>query len=231
MSILRIGHHKLTLEKPEKIEVSNPFRYLSTHLNHFREEDRKWVAPYLQKIEWCKAIDRLEYATDESQYQKLKSQYIKESDVLYETNPERLKERITAYEHQNGLSNTKRYTRINIPGYWNAITYYDLEYKEGFYASDAGYYHVAYRINLLSTAFLKDVIQNDDIFYFMGYNYFEKAYNAINFGKESDVIEEVEKIRNQFKEQFINSYEKGISFLDITYDKKNIIRDIRTRTI
>ncbi len=218
---IRISHHKLTREKPNKIYASNRFRYLSKHLSKFKKGDQKLVESYLQMIEWCRPIDRIEYATNESQYQRLKRIYIKESDIIYETNPERLEERIAVYEHQKGLVTAKRYTMLDIPGYWNMITYYDLEYKEGFYATDEGFYSITYHKKAIKSTFLQDLIRNDETFYFMDFEYFDKAYRSINFALTSDVKKN-KVLMKQFKDQFIMNYEKGKSFLGIPYNKEDV---------
>lgn len=208
---LDITHYKLTLEEPNVVNSMNVGRNLLCDLKFFKTEEIKYVQPFIQQIEICKVRERIWYANDEKQYQNfLKSKVAENNNIIFEKDPIELRTKIESEEKKRGLNLLKNY-EVNVID-WSTINYYEFEFEEGFYCIEVGYQRKG-----VNNSFWKRFKNENNIYNFMCKQDFEHAYNSIDFYWDSDTNEDVQLRKKLFKENFMDKYTEGESYLSLSY--------------
>jgi len=207
---LDLSHRKLTFREPEYVDSFNVGRNLLEKLNFFKPEERSNVTPFIQPIRLCVVKDIIWYAQTETQYHKfLNSKVSLKNEIIFEPDQAKLKSIILETEKAKGLTSMDKYERNTID--WNTISYYEFEIKEGFYSI-----YVGEQRKGVNKSFWERFMNNDGIHYYMAFEDFMHSYQAIDFYWDSDTHEDVEKRRELFRENFINKYVKGESYLSVS---------------
>ncbi len=148
---------------------------------------------------------------NEKQYQNfLKSKVAENNTIIFEVNPIELRTKIELEEKKRGLNLLKKYD-VNVID-WSTINYYEFELEEGFYCIEVGYQRKG-----VNNSFWKRFKNEDDIYNFMSKQDFEHVYNSINFYWDSDTKEDALLRKKLFKENFMDKYIGGESYLSLSY--------------
>ena len=140
----------------------------------------------------------------------MNSKVSKESDIIFETDKEKLKLEIQKQEKLKGLDALNKF-EVNVIN-WNTINYYEFEIVDGFYNIEVGYQRKG-----VNKSFWERFKNADEIYNFMCYDDFQHVYRSIDFYWESYTKDDVELRRTNFKENFLEKFIDGESYISLSY--------------
>ncbi len=208
---LDIYHTKATLEKPTIIdphgldiitEEGFPNMGFDVPFSHFDK--------YIQKIDYPKIIKK---ATLMKEGENLDDTFgwfnDGNSEIIFYENPDSLEQKTKEYELKNNLNKLHRNLSTNSET-WDLLYHYEFIEKTGFYITDEGCQRKGMNADFNS-------FYQDDKYNFVLKEDFEKAYQCIDYYWEFDTDEELAMRRKNFKENFLDKYEFGASYLALSY--------------
>jgi len=211
---LDITHNKIRKSLPDPVN----------HLNQgcFYEDDFKLFKSIAQiehqvhEIIYCNIIKTFELVEEEKDFDDLTKRNKFNLEYNYPirnfrlvTNEKEKTESLREFEQANNLNGLFKYSK---KGKWQAIQYYEIETKLGFYYEEIGYQRKGINDNLW-----KYFNPELDIYCFTDKSDFLNVYKCIDKYWDSDTKEIIQKRKEDFKRKFIDQYELGKSYLAISY--------------
>lgn len=165
---------------------------------------------YIQKID-CANVLKTAIIVKEEQYLAYTMDWFKEDDyqVFYEKTDALLNQQLREYESKNNLKQLLHHLEEG-PKQWYLLYYYEIEKKVGFYEVEAGYQRKGMNVDF-------GYFYQDDKCEFVLREDFERAYKCIDYFWESDTEEDLINRKKNFKENFLDKYEFGASYLSVSY--------------
>ncbi len=213
---LDIIHNKATLKKPspdtvgyfcnDDLVIEEEFDSFNVPFGHFEK--------YIQQVEYV-VIERTIVVVQNKKFlAAAKSRF---NDIEYfviapKTNEEE-QEQIHTYIHQEGLGFLEEYHRepSSQEVQWKFVELYRIDHKTGFYTHDVG--HQRKGVN----GRFWERFNVDNIYCFALQEDFEYAYSCVDFYWQSDTKEDVRERKRLFKENFVDTFELGASYLYLSY--------------
>lgn len=207
---LDILHNKATLQRPITTEpyelgvagvTEDAFYCFDVPFSHFEK--------YIQKIDRPKIIKKGVVVNDASYLEKaIRTFKNTDCEIFFEKTENSLKQKLMEYESKNKLTQLSRHY-IEVAKGWSPLYYYEVIKKVGFYIIEAGYQR-------------KGMNSNFRYFYQDGKNSFvlredfERAYECIE-AYWDQTKEQTANRKNDFKQNFLDNYEFGASYLFVSY--------------
>ena len=207
---LDIYHYKLTKNRPPNIGYSNEGIYLKKGFSKFKERDWKIIEPFVMEVEYFNCAKSIFFSTIPSEIDFLTKE-LKEVDIISARNKSELEKKIKFHEEKYNLNKYNKEINNSTPP-WNRIRYFNKEIKIGFYTENVGYQRKG-----ITNKFWEDFDFKETYhFYFMEED-FLKAYSAIGHCWDSDSEKDVQLRKMKFKTDFIDNYEYGKSFMQLSF--------------
>lgn len=206
---LDISHIKATLNKPVTTDpyelggmTEDTFNGFDVPFTHFEK--------YIQKIDCANILKTAILVKNENDLEYVKEWFkVNDYEILFENNQDSLEKKLREYELRNKLG--KLHNHIDkSPQKWDLLYHYEIIKKTGFYEVEEGYQRKGMNSDF-------GYFYQNDKSEFVLKDDFERAYKCIDFYWESDTKEELILRKRNFKENFIDKFEFGASYLSVSY--------------
>ncbi len=201
-------HIKATLKQPETTDVyqwksvtEENFHGFNVLFRHFEK--------YIQDITCTEIMETIIQVKDEEAFKRIKKwkkdplmieEFNIDHQIFFNPDKDKLSNEVETYEKEQGL------TKFHIQEQGMFKKYYKIVKKRGFYI-----YHAGLLEGGVAENFLK-CFGNQDITAYALQKDFEYAYECIKSNRD-DIPNEVERRRKNFRENFMDNYEFGRSYL------------------
>ncbi|GAL86140.1 hypothetical protein MYP_3369 [Sporocytophaga myxococcoides] len=209
---LDITHYKATLIKPQTTDPTSVLSETRESYNDFNVPFQHFKQ-YIQEIDCPNILDTVIIAKQENHLDEAK-EFLKNYNYTFflKTNDEELNNLLTKHEIENGLIGLHKHMHDQVLGArWIVLYYYEILKKEGFYYEEVGYQRKG-----MSSKFW-DRFSSEDIYNFALKEDFEYAYSCVDYCWSIDTREIVKQRKEDFKNNFIDNFESGASFLSLSY--------------
>ncbi|MCT8341283.1 hypothetical protein MG296_14570 [Flavobacteriaceae bacterium TK19130] len=214
---LDITHYKAVLKLPENpglinvggeirgqvgAETKESFSDFNVSFEHFQN--------YIQLIDCPKVIDTL-IIVDEKEDLETTTNHFSKSDYKIFLNDKELKRELKIYESERKLENCEKYFSNSALNKWKILNYFETEKKEGFY-----YQAVGDQRKGMNDMFWNRFC-NNNIYNYARKEDFEFAMKCLRIKQPHEYKSEFELRKEKFKDEFINNFELGASFMFVSY--------------
>ena len=205
---LDIYHYKATLGPPVVVDIYNSRTVLAENFEGF-DCDFNYFERFIQMVSFHTVVNTLIIPNDKSKIE-LTIDWFKDKDwkrtILFDADKQQLDSCICDFETENGLLQVPRH--LMDAKDWRVVDYYTSELKKGFYYHEAGYQRKGMNRNF--TRFT-----DSDIMRYTRVEDFLYAYSCVDYYWHSDKEADVATRKQNFKENFINKYEQGCSWMEV----------------
>lgn len=216
---LDITHYKATFEKAEINSlfyidqgiyadtggiVRETFSGFNVRFDHFKN--------YIQEIDCPVELDSVIIVNDKKDSKRIE-EYFKSSGrkIFVKENEDQLHQELTEFEKSSDYLNIEKcFQDIDYAG-WTILKYYKTIKKEGFYYKESGYQRKG-----MNNKFYKRFCSSN-IYNFALKEDFDYALSCVDYYWKSDTRIMVEERKKEFNKSFINNFEKGASFMMVSY--------------
>lgn len=207
---LDISHIKAVLDRPITTDpyklggvTEDDFFGFNVAFGHFSK--------YIQLIDCSHIRQSIIIVEDEKYLQETIDWFKKSQDpVFYKTSQEAFQKELDNFENEHHLKDLCTHVASHVVK-WKVLYYYEIIRKTGFYTQEVGYQRKG-----VNEKFWKH-FYSDTIYDFALKEDFEYAYSCVDYYWPSDTKKEVVERKRKFKEDFLNKYEFGASYLSISY--------------
>ncbi|GGG28284.1 hypothetical protein GCM10011344_31350 [Dokdonia pacifica] len=216
---LDITHYKATFEKAEINSlfyidqgiyadtggiVRENFSGFNVRFDYFKN--------YIQEIDCPVELDSVIIVNDKKDSKRIEKHFKSSGRKIFvKENENQLHHDLTEFEKSSGYSNTaKCLDDFEYMG-WTILKYYKTIKKEGFYYKKSGYQRKG-----MNNKFYKRFCSSN-IYNFALKEDFDYSLLCVDYYWESDTRIMVEERKKEFNKSFINNFEKGASFMMVSY--------------
>ncbi|HLV50884.1 MAG TPA: hypothetical protein VKY44_02875 [Flavobacterium sp.] len=214
---LDITHYKATLKLPANSELIIIGGQIRSEVGaETRESFSDFDVPfehfdnYIQLIDCPIVVDSLIIVEDKDNLEYV-TNHFSSSDYKILLNKDDLNKNLDEYENEKKLKELEKHIGNNVLNKWKVLNYVRTEKKEGFY-----YHQVGYQRKGMNEKFWKRFC-NDDIYDYALKENFEYASKCLLKKQLFESKADFELRKENFKNQFIDTYENGASFMSLSY--------------
>ncbi len=209
---LDISHCKATFERPNTTdpnllggETKDNFNGFNVPFEHFHK--------YVKQIECGNILHTVIIVKQENLLEEVKEWFKNyEYSIFIKESEEQLNRQLEKYEINNGLKNLYKYYNENVSGEkWIVLSYYEILKKKGFYYNQIGEQRKG-----MNGKFWERFCR-EDISNFALKEDFDFAFSCLDFDEDNETKEDFNLRKLNFKENFIDNFELGASFLSVSY--------------
>jgi hypothetical protein len=171
--------------------------------NHFSK--------YIQKVDRAFIVQTI-IIVEEQKYLEETIAWFQKYDypILFKDSEASLQKQINLLESHNHLHKLNKHLNTT-PARWNVLDYYEVTRATGFYTEDIGYQRKGMNDKFWNRFY------SEDVFNFALPEDFAFAYDCVDHCWPSDTEEDVRLRRLNFRQQFLETYEFGASYLALSY--------------
>ncbi len=207
---LDISHSKAVWERPASTDPDGWGTVTEEEYTGFNV-DFSHFSTYIQKVDRALIVQTV-IIVEEQKYLEETIAWFKKYDypILFQDSAASLQKQIELLESHNRLH--KLHKHLNqTPAQWNVLHYYEITQATGFYTEDVGYQRKGVNDRFWERFYSRDV------FNFALPEDFAFAYDCVDYYWPSDTEEDVRLRRLNFKQNFLETYEFGASYLALSY--------------
>lgn len=216
---LDVTHYKATLERAETHSLfyidqgiyadtggitRKNFCDFNVKFDHFKN--------YIQEIDCPVELESAIIVNDKKDSKRIKEHFKSSGRKIFvKENEHLLYQELIEFEKSLGYLNIQKcFEDIEYEG-WTILKYYKTIKKEGFYYKKAGHQRKGMN-NKFHERFCSNKIYN-----FAFKEDFDYALSCVDYYWKSDTSSIIEERKKEFCESFINNFEKGASFMMVSY--------------
>lgn len=183
------------------IETRETFANYNVPFEHFKN--------YIQIVDCPEILQKAIIVKDAKNLARVENHF-RNSDYKIFTNSKQLEKELVIYEAKENLDGLNRHINSGYLSDWKIVSYYKNTQKEGIFFKDVGYQR-----KRMNVAFWERFCRSDTHCYALQED-FSFAFSCIE-KRDDETFEDSQEVIANFKQNFIDNFELGASFMVVSY--------------